>query len=164
MFRRVSMPGGPPGALYLHSMPGFREPFADARDALVSHDVRRVVCLTDLAEIGRYSRDYLTAVRRNRLPCEWVAFPIVDMQPASDRGAYLALVRDIADGLRAGENVLVHCAYGVGRTGTLAACVLVALGCTVDQATTLIRMAGSNPETASQRDLVGWVAEALRVV
>lgn len=164
MFRRVAIPGAPPGALYLHSMPGFREPFADARDALASHAVRCMVCLTDLDEVGRYSREYLSAIRRHRLPCEWVPFPIADMQPAGDRGAFLALVRDIAARLRAGDNVLIHCAYGIGRTGTLAACVLVALGCTADQATTLIRMAGSNPETASQGKLVDWVAEALRVV
>lgn len=37
-------------------------------------------------------------------------------------------VREVVSRLEAGSNVVVHCRGGLGRTGTVAACVLVALG------------------------------------
>jgi protein-tyrosine phosphatase len=38
------------------------------------------------------------------------------------------VVRVVVDELRAGRGVVVHCAAGTGRTGTVIACVLAALG------------------------------------
>jgi protein-tyrosine phosphatase len=55
-----------------------------------------------------------------------------------------------------GQNVLLHCAAGIGRTGTAAACVLKRLGLPVDEALQRVREAGSNPETAVQSGLVNW--------
>lgn len=164
MFRSVRLPPDVPGALFLHSMPGFNEPYIDARNAMSDHGLQRVVCLTGTSEIARYSAEYLRAVRRRALPCDWVSFPIADMQAATNRAAYLELVRDVVRRLRAGDKVLVHCAYGIGRTGTFAASVLVALGHTVAEAVALVRLAGSNPETATQQGLIDWVAESVRVV
>jgi atypical dual specificity phosphatase len=49
--------------------------------------------------------------------------------------AVAAIDRTIADG----EGVLVHCAWGVGRTGTLLACYLVATGMRPDTAIARVR-------------------------
>ena len=62
----------------------------------------------------------------------------------------------MADTVRAGGVVLVHCAAGIGRTGTAAACVLKALGLEADEALARVRSAGSNPQNAEQSGLVGW--------
>jgi protein-tyrosine phosphatase len=40
----------------------------------------------------------------------------------------------IVDRLRAGEGVVMHCALGQGRAGTMAACLLMMLGATQDEA------------------------------
>ena len=56
--------------------------------------------------------------------------------------------------LRGGESVLLHCAAGIGRTGTAAACVLKQLGLDNDSALARVRQAGSNPENALQSGLV----------
>jgi protein-tyrosine phosphatase len=60
----------------------------------------------------------------------------------------------VADDLRAGESVLLHCAAGIGRTGTAAACVLKSLGLTRDEALERVRAAGSDPQSAAQSGLI----------
>jgi len=49
------------------------------------------------------------------------------------------LVAWIRERLRGGDNVVVHCRGGLGRTGTIAACVLVARGVEPDEAMRLVR-------------------------
>jgi ADP-ribosyl-[dinitrogen reductase] hydrolase len=41
---------------------------------------------------------------------------------------FVAFVRNIVQRLEWGQNVVVHCCGGLSRTGTVAACILVALG------------------------------------
>jgi protein-tyrosine phosphatase len=92
-----------------------------------------------------------------------VWFPIHDLNaPTVERT--LALLDDLDTRLQRGEHLLMHCAAGIGRAGTLAACLLVRLGTPVDDALALVRasrpMAG--PEVGPQLDLVHGVSEACR--
>lgn len=61
---------------------------------------------------------------------EVLRFAIEDMNIPKEAQAeeYEALIRDIVDRMRQGKNVVVHCRGGLGRTGTVAGCVLAALG------------------------------------
>jgi protein-tyrosine phosphatase len=61
---------------------------------------------------------------------EVLRFAIEDMNVPKEAEAteYESLVRNAVDRMRQGKNVVVHCRGGLGRTGTVAACVLVALG------------------------------------
>lgn len=43
------------------------------------------------------------------------------------------VVQAVVDELRSGRGVVVHCAGGTGRTGTVIACVLAALGMLEDE-------------------------------
>ena len=56
--------------------------------------------------------------------------------------------------------MLAHCGAGIGRTGTLAASVLVFLGVPLDQALETVHAAGSYPERPEQLELVEWVARS----
>ena len=83
-----------------------------------------------------------------------------DTDGASATVAFLTAYYGLVDlgGLSAGRRVLIHCGAGIGRTGTLAVCVLVALGQTRAEAEAVVRAAGSQPETPEQHALVGWWA------
>lgn len=65
------------------------------------------------------------------------------------------LVDDIVDAMSAGENVVVHCRGGLGRSGTIAACFLVARGRAPGEAIRLVRSARPGAvEVRDQEDFV----------
>jgi len=158
MFRSVDLPPGVQGRLYLHSMPGRYEPYRATVDAVRMRGISQVVCLTSLEEIDGKAPDYARAVRRKDVPWQQRIYPIVDYGVPSDRASFLELIHSIAADLRSGANILLHCAAGIGRTGTAASCVLVALGVPADEAAQRVYAAGSYAERPEQVELIQWVA------
>jgi protein-tyrosine phosphatase len=115
-----------------------------------------VVCLTPKAELAELSPDYHAALAHGRLPFRWLHVPMRNFGLPEDPAAFRRDIAAIAETLRAGKAVLLHCAAGMGRTGTAAACVLKALGLDAPQAVQRVRDAGSNPQNAEQSGLVDW--------
>ncbi len=118
-----------------------------------------VVALTETHELDDRYPDYAQWLRAN-LGTHAVHQPIPDLHaPALDdlRG----LVDDIYARLSAGEVVIVHCAGGIGRSGTVAVAVLVRAGVPIDVALTTVRssrpMAG--PEVGAQQDVLREFAQ-----
>jgi protein-tyrosine phosphatase len=159
MFRSVTLPDDVRGRLYLHSMPGRYEPYQATLDAVRIKGITQVVCLTSLEEIAGKAPAYARALQRNNVPWQQRMFPIVDFGVPSDRARFLELVNSIAADLRDGDNILLHCAAGIGRTGTVASCVLVALGLAPDEAARCVEAAGSYAERPEQVELIQWVAQ-----
>jgi len=58
----------------------------------------------------------------------FVSHPIADRGVPSVPAKFGSLVRDLADQVRNGKAVVVHCRAGIGRSGLLAAAVLAELG------------------------------------
>jgi len=156
--RRVALPPEVEGSLWLDAMPGRGESLArtwrDVTDACI--DV--IVALADLDETRRESPDYASAIAAGTVPCARLELPAPDYGVPGDRSAFVDLVDDVAARLRAGQRILVHCSMGIGRTGTLAVCVLVALGEPLEAAQRVVEAAGSSPMTDQQDDLVAWYA------
>ncbi len=134
-------------------MPGRDGPIEQAINDMRDSGIDGVVCLTPDEEIRRKSPAYAAALERDRLPCPVRHFPMIDMEAPEDRHEFLSLVRRVRDSLQEGERLLVHCSAGFGRSGTVATCVLVALGVEPDGAREAVRTAGSRPE----HDVVHWV-------
>lgn len=61
---------------------------------------------------------------------EIVRFPIRDMgvPQEAESEKFASFVREVVKRLEAGKDVVAHCRGGLGRTGVVVACVLVALG------------------------------------
>ncbi|MCS6843745.1 MAG: tyrosine-protein phosphatase [Caldilineales bacterium] len=159
MFRYLPLPEGVKGRLYLHSMPGRFEPLQATIEEVQRRGISQVICLASREEIAAKSPQYARLLAAGSPPWRQVMFPIVDFGVPSDRRRFLVFVVQIAQSLRAGDYLLVHCAAGIGRTGLLAASVLAALGIPADEAMRQVQAAGSYPERPEQEDLVRWVAE-----
>jgi ADP-ribosyl-[dinitrogen reductase] hydrolase len=65
---------------------------------------------------------------------EYLRRPIPDHGVLSDPKDMAALLAHIADRLRAGRLLYVHCRAGIGRTGTVAGCLLAERGLTGEEA------------------------------
>ncbi len=138
------------GSLFLHSMPGRMEPLGTCCRALEEAGVAGIICLNPMDEVREKSPDYAEAIGAATLPCDWIHFPLGDGGVPNDKESFLKLARQIADRLRNGENFLVHCKGGVGRTGTFASCVTAALGQPLGRVTD----AGGKAETEQQLQLI----------
>lgn len=84
-------------------------------------------------------------------------FPIPDRGVPPSRTCAEALWNELADGVRAGGSIAVHCRAGIGRSGLMAAGVLIQLGITADMAWQRISKARgvSVPDTDEQKQ---WVS------
>lgn len=153
-FRFVPLPASASGALYLQSMPGRLESWGEFLDEARLRQLNLVVCLNPLDEVAQLSPAYHKAIAEGRLPFRWLHLPMRDFGLGSDPVAFRQGIEQIAHGLVLGQNALLHCAAGIGRTGTVAACVLKQLGTDRDEALRQVRAAGSNPQSAVQS---GWI-------
>jgi protein-tyrosine phosphatase len=142
------------GRLWLASMPGRFETWqaflAEAGTAKLS----LVLCLTPRHEIERLARSYHAAIDDGTLPFRWLHVPMQDFGLAAQIGVFRDGIEAAGHVLRDGGAVLIHCAAGIGRTGTAAACLLRHLGVPTAVALRRVRDAGSDPESALQSGLV----------
>ncbi len=81
------------------------------------------------------------------------SFPIPDREVPSSSRELSSTLNSIQNDLATGRNVVVHCRQGVGRTGLVAACLLIQSGYEPDAAVALLSQARGLPvpETQEQR-------------
>ncbi len=86
------------------------------------------------------------------------------MPREAESEGFEALVQDVVQRLQSGQNVVVHCRGGLGRTGTVAACVLVALGRhTAEEAIGAVRAVRKGTvQTRDQEDFVRLFEQTVR--
>lgn len=134
-----------PGRIALSACPGRPDLGGDVRsdlERMQAMGIRAVVTLVADREMEFYGVFNLrqaaraTGLRSLFLPC-------VDTQPPEDLPATYALCTEILRLLGEGQDVLIHCIGGWGRSGTLAACVLTHEGFEPQRAIELVRTARS---------------------
>ena len=91
------------------------------------------------------------------------SFPIPDRQVPASRPALAQTLEEMGEDLASGKNVLIHCRQGIGRTGLVAACLLVSQG--LDTLTAIERVSSARglpvPETEEQRRWIDRYATAM---
>jgi protein-tyrosine phosphatase len=89
---------------------------------------------------------------------DYVSFPIPDRGIPTSNDDVVALGRQMVVALEAGRSVAVHCRQSIGRSGLIAASVLLLADCNLDAALAAISKARGLqvPETEGQRR---WLSE-----
>jgi len=93
----------------------------------------------------------------------FTSFPIPDRQIPRSDAKWIEVLETVSDALSTGKNVLIHCRQGIGRSGLVAACLLVKKGMSPGAAIESVSAARgvSIPETVEQRDWIDHYAVAL---
>lgn len=143
-----------PGRLGVMPRPAGGQWLTDDLAALRDCGVDTLVCA--LSEEERQRLDLIRQpVISVQLGLSYIGFPIQDFG-VPDPVALRQLAQRLADEVRRGRFVVVHCFGGIGRSGVIAGATLIRLGATAEQAMELITQARGipAPETAEQRDLL----------
>jgi len=87
---------------------------------------------------------------------KFLSYPIPDTEIPSNLAAFQTFAAGLADRLRAGERIGVHCRGSIGRATVTAACALIHLGWTPRAALAAIQAARGCmvPDTQEQED---WI-------
>jgi len=119
-----------------------------------------VSLLTPGEELDLDLRDEGSVVRANRMALE--SFPIQDREVPQSEAKLAETLEKISDALTKGKNVVVHCRQGVGRSGLVAACLLVKSGISPGAAVDAVSAARgvAVPETREQREWIDHYAVA----
>lgn len=163
--RLVELPKRIAGRVYLHSMPGRLESFAEFLKAVQTAEISHALSLTTNEEIELKSPAYAQAIDAGTLPFTRTSYPIPDYGVMTDWHALRIILEDFSRRIVAGNHVLIHCAGGHGRTGMVATLLLVhLLNCSLPEALDRVRAAGSEPDNDEQRAALKSAAERLPYV
>jgi protein-tyrosine phosphatase len=91
-----------------------------------------------------------------QLGMRFLSYPIQDVSVPANVSTFRTFVSDLADRLRAGERIGLHCRGSIGRAPLTAACTLIDLGWDAQDALAAIQAARGYeiPDTAEQ---LRWV-------
>lgn len=83
----------------------------------------------------------------------FLSYPILDVHVPDDVATFREFVKGLADRLRAGDRIGVHCRGSIGRSTVTAACTLIHLGWKAKDALRAIQKARGYPvpDTSEQR-------------
>jgi len=99
----------------------------------------------------------------NAQAMSFISFPIPDRQVPKSEVELAVVLEKLSNALSSGKNVLVHCRQGIGRSGLVAACLLVSQGLSPGAAIEKVSSARKAlvPETSEQKDWIDRYAAAV---
>jgi protein-tyrosine phosphatase len=87
---------------------------------------------------------------------QFLSYPIPDVHVPSNEATFRVFVADLADRLRKGERIGLHCRGSIGRAPLTAACTLMHLGWTARDALKAVREARGFPIPDTEEQL-HWI-------
>ena len=131
----------------------------DPERALTSVNADHVVCLVHERELRDRYDGYISWLQLTDC-ATW--YPIHDLS-SPPLAEILPVYQGVVDRLSRGESVVVHCAAGIGRAGTVAVAVCQLTGMPLNEALAHVRKhrPGAGPEVGSQLDAVIALEESL---
>lgn len=131
----------------------------ETMSAMRQRNISIVVCLLEAQEMLKLG------LQNESTACEAAGmafrhFPIADFG-VPQLNQLRTLVKELSEALAAGENVLVHCRGGIGRTGLVCTCILTASGMQAHDAIELVsnQRGCKVPETPAQLAMVTEFAQ-----
>ena len=135
-------------------MPGRRTNLEADISEMDSARVSRIISFASSEEVTRKSPEYAAALKDNALGRPIETFAITDYSVPADLVEFATVVHRVLGYLEADERLLLHCGAGIGRTGTVATCLLITLGMAETAALDVVKTAGSRPENDEQRSFI----------
>ncbi|MEM9606217.1 MAG: hypothetical protein AAGA99_02275 [Actinomycetota bacterium] len=126
----------------------------DVEGVMARVGANAVVCLTERRELTERYPDYVAWLDREiDRRAIWRPIPDLSAPPLED---LLPFLTALADRLRDGDGLIVHCAAGIGRSGTSAVALSMLLGSSRADAerTVAEHRALAGPESGSQTELI----------
>jgi protein-tyrosine phosphatase len=132
----------------------------DPEAVLASTEASTVVCLNQERELATKFPAYVQWLRANG-DGKALWFPIANFN-AESADATMPFLELVIERLERGDGVVMHCALGQGRAGTMAVCLLMMLGATQYRAleTVAANRVFAGPGDSAQWALVEDVARA----
>ncbi len=132
-----------PGAkVLLSAIPGARADLQQDLREIEAAGITFILCLVRNGELGTYGK---TMTSRTHESPVWCHCPTSSSCGAENESALRHALAAMIDLLRRGRTVLIHCQAGEIRTGCAAACLLVLLGASPEEAAVAVQSAGSHP-------------------
>ena len=134
----------------------------DEFQSLADREIRQIVSLLEISEayeLGLQHEQEFT----EKYAMQFTSFPIPDRSVPSSISAYQKLVQNIAQQVQSGQNTVIHCRAGIGRSGLVAAGVLLCNGLQPEEAFQQISLKRGVqvPDTTEQRH---WLIENYRTI
>jgi protein-tyrosine phosphatase len=163
LFREIFLPEYLPGNLYLHSMPGRHEPFDIAIHWIEKLGIDYVICLCPDKEIQLISPDYYSYIQNTEIVKNWnlLKLPIQNFQSPENYSEFLEIIKILAMYLNSSKKLLLHCAQGKGRTGTISIVLLMCNGISKKEAYKILKTKHAGPEREEQKEFIDWCERVL---
>lgn len=157
------IPGPWKGRLAIAPRPRGGDWTPDEMKSWRDQSVTVIVSLLDPAESREFElQDEKEIAEQNGL--NFIGYSIPDRGIPSSGKECVEIIDKIYRSLETGENVVVHCRQGIGRSGLIAAALFIVTGNSVEKAIQHVsRFRGvSIPETEAQREWLNRIAPVLR--